>query len=70
MIKLIIENTDHFMNAVHSLFSCIGVAEYYRKSIGIDVVASDIDNKDVKYINFCTQILLCYVVILSMMRAY
>lgn len=56
MIKLIIENTDHFMNAVHSLFSCIGKAEYYLKSIGIDVVASDLDKKDVKYIYFCTLI--------------
>lgn len=33
------------MNAI-SLFSCIGVAEYYLKDIGIDVlVASDIDKK-------------------------
>ena len=33
------------MNAI-SLFSCIGVAEYYLKSIGINVVvASDIDSK-------------------------
>lgn len=45
MIKLIIENTDHFMNAVHSLFSCIGKAEYCLKSIGIDIVASDLDKK-------------------------
>lgn len=45
MIKLTIENTDCFMNTVPSLFSCIGVAEYYRKSIGIDIVASDIEKK-------------------------
>lgn len=33
------------MNAI-SLFSCVGVAEYYLKSIGINViVASDIDSK-------------------------
>lgn len=40
------------MNAI-SLFSCIGVAEYYLKSIGINVlVASDIDKKRCEVHNF------------------